>query len=140
MTTQGEIEHYQDQVKKLLAAKNQRLDDLKEINSRLAKLGFNSNSASTKRITPKKNTVPKNESPPKNTTIKQTTSNTSKKITPVATTKGQIKIVATVKNMKAFLTSQGIKYPSQAKKAELDKIIRQKCLVKRMNDYQEKHG
>ena len=126
MTTTGEIEHYQDQIDKLLVAKNNRLQEVKEINSRLTQMGYGVKQVKTKKVVvaPKKTASTQKAGTPKKT---------------VPTKKGQIKIVATLKNMKLFLISQGINFQSGAKKSELDKIIRQKCLVKKMNTFHEKH-
>jgi hypothetical protein len=135
MTSNPELLHYQEQVKKLLSAKSQRLDEIKEINRRLSIMGIN-NTTQASTTTSNISVAPKSsESSVKKISVKKSVDTTVKS---ESTTSGQIKIVATVEDMRTFLKSKGIDYPSQAKKAELEKIVRNNFLVKKVNAFHQK--
>jgi hypothetical protein len=134
MTSNPELLHYQEQVKKLLSAKSQRLDEIKEINRRLSIMGINNTTQPS--TTSNSSVAPKSsDSSVKKISVKKSVDATVKS---ESTTSGQIKIVATVEDMRTFLKSKGIDYPSQAKKAELEKIVRNNFLVKKVNAFHQK--
>jgi len=98
----------------LLKAKQVRLAEIREINARLEKLGVET--AKPKKI--------------KTTTTKKVTTTTTK-----TKTKSKTPIVATVSSMKLYLTSQDVKYNTNATKAELEIIIRDKFMVRKVNEF-----
>lgn len=133
MTTQSEMNHYQEQIRALLKAKNDRLAEVAEINKRLVAMGHKSGAGGVNK--PKETT--KKIVPIKSTNSKKTS--TGGKLVPVGE-KNQIKILATVKNMRDFLKNENIEFSSQAKKAELEQIIRKNCLVKKLNAFHKKNS
>lgn len=163
MTTQSEIDHYQQQIKTLLGAKKRRLDELKEINERLAKMGLKSSPGP---INPNKPTQfkpakaqskaqskaqTKAQTKPKSQT--QTSKSQAVKPKPKAAPlkarsapKGKVvegqppPVKATVKSMKAYLDLKGHEYNSHATRKDLEQIIRKHNLVRKIATYHEECG
>ena len=104
-------------VQTLLNAKKVRMDEIKVINDRLSKLGVV--------------TIPKK----KIAVIKPKTSATTKA---KAKSSHQVPIIATVNSMKLYLTSQDVKYNATATKAELETIIRERFMVRKVNEFHKK--
>ena len=147
MTSPKEIEHYQEQIKTLLDAKKRRLDELKEINDRLAVMGVKStpkklvSKHTTSKTVPGK-TVPDKTMPgktvpgktatskPKTDTIKMSGQGSGKKVS-------EPNINATVKNMKLFLDFRGIPYGSHANRSEIEQIVRKHNLVRKVVAFQK---
>lgn len=94
----------------LLKAKQVRLAEIKEINARLEKLGV--------------------DTKPKKKIVMSKTKTTQ--------TSHQVPIVATVNSMKLYLTSQDVKYNANATKAELEAIIRENFMVRKVNNFHKK--
>jgi len=138
MTSPKEIEHYQTQIKTLLDAKKRRLDELKEINDRLAVMGV------SKHTPDKPKTVSSKPSTDKSTSSKTVSSKpTTSKHTDSKPEKGKTvtskehTINATVKNMKLFLDFRGIPYGSHATRSEIEQIIRKHNLVRKVVNFQK---
>ena len=103
-------------VQTLLNAKKVRLEEIKVINDRLHKLGVVT-------IPKKKMGLMKPKPAPKSK---------------AKAASHQVPILATVSSMKLYLTSQDVKYNASATKAELETIIREHFLVRKVNEFHKK--
>ena len=104
------------EIQTLLNAKKVRLAEIREINSRLQKLGVDTSYVKVTKIALK----------PKSTT------------TPKKKASHPVPIVATVSSIKLYLTSQGVKYNASASKAELETIVRENFMVRKVNEFHKK--
>jgi hypothetical protein len=103
------------EIQTLLNAKKVRLAEIREINSRLQKLGVDTSYVKVTKIALKpKSTIPKKKA------------------------SHQVPIVATVSSIKLYLTSQGVKYNASASKAELETIVRENFMVRKVNEFHKK--
>ena len=138
MTSKEEINHYQEQIKTLLLAKRRRLEELQEINDRLAKMGYKSTSTKstpTAKSTPIAKSTPTAKSAP--ATKKVAPKSGSKPVAPKKAADKVPKINATVKSMMAYLDLKGIEYGSHDTRKELENIVRKHNLVRKVQAYHE---
>jgi len=149
MTTQAEIDHYQQQIKTLLTAKQRRLSELKEINERLAKMGMKPSPgpvAQTNKQTQFKPKAQTQTQPKAPNAVAKTQTTKQQAVKAKSKPKGKVvegqppPVKATVKSMKAYLDLKGIEYNSNATRKDLEQIIRKHNLVRKVADYHEECG